>query len=123
MDSTSPGSLARDSPYRKRIFFKKATAQNTLINNKRTKETTRYPISCHTGDGVLAGAPTPPPLSVRGIANEINMTERSVQIWFQEQVSSLFIQPSIRISNNMTDVPRSNIARKSIENGEDCEHS
>ncbi|KIW03883.1 uncharacterized protein PV09_05176 [Verruconis gallopava] len=47
--------------------------------------------------------PTPTALVRERIAEEINMTERSVQIWFQNRRAKI-----------------KNIAKKSIENGEDC---
>ncbi|KAF2453137.1 homeo protein [Lineolata rhizophorae] len=47
--------------------------------------------------------PTPTAVVRERIAQEINMTERSVQIWFQNRRAKI-----------------KNIAKKSIENGEDC---
>jgi len=47
--------------------------------------------------------PTPTAMVRERIADEINMTERSVQIWFQNRRAKI-----------------KNIAKKSIENGEDC---
>jgi len=48
--------------------------------------------------------PTPTALVRERIASEINMTERSVQIWFQNRRAKI-----------------KNIAKRSIESGEDCE--
>ncbi|KAK5002073.1 Transcription elongation factor SPT4, partial [Cryomyces antarcticus] len=48
--------------------------------------------------------PTPTAIVRERIAQEINMTERSVQIWFQNRRAKI-----------------KNIAKKSIESGEDCD--
>lgn len=66
--------------------------------------------------------PTPTAIVRERIAQEINMTERSVQIWFQNRCAPPDHLPNWE--HGLTRCRRAkikNIAKKSIESGEDCD--
>ena len=70
--------------------------------------------------------PTPTALVRERIALEINMTERSVQIWFQNRCVELYWIASVRflVTKRGRVIRRAKIktlAKKSIETGEDCD--
>ncbi|GAB7347219.1 hypothetical protein MBLNU459_g3323t1 [Dothideomycetes sp. NU459] len=80
---------------------RKSTLTQQQKNQKRQRATQDQLITLEVE---FNKNPTPTALVRERIASEINMTERSVQIWFQNRRAKI-----------------KNIARKSIENGEDCE--
>ncbi|KAF2225836.1 hypothetical protein BDZ85DRAFT_72223 [Elsinoe ampelina] len=80
---------------------RKSTLTQQQKNSKRQRATQDQLV---TLEHEFNKNPTPTALVRERIASEINMTERSVQIWFQNRRAKI-----------------KNIARKSIENGEDCE--
>ncbi|KAG9534770.1 hypothetical protein KCU71_g22315, partial [Aureobasidium melanogenum] len=91
---TANGSSSRRPP-------RKSTLTQQQKNQKRQRATQDQLI---TLEMEFNKNPTPTAAVRERIADEINMTERSVQIWFQNRRAKI-----------------KNIARKSIENGEDCE--
>ncbi|KAL1302399.1 hypothetical protein AAFC00_002799 [Neodothiora populina] len=91
---TANGSSSRRPP-------RKSTLTQQQKNQKRQRATQDQLI---TLEHEFNKNPTPTALTRERIAEQINMTERSVQIWFQNRRAKI-----------------KNIARKSIENGEDCE--
>ncbi|KAH0024859.1 hypothetical protein KCU86_g15285, partial [Aureobasidium melanogenum] len=106
MDSTSPGTPSPATPLTangssSRRPPRKSTLTQQQKNQKRQRATQDQLI---TLEMEFNKNPTPTAAVRERIADEINMTERSVQIWFQNRRAKI-----------------KNIARKSIENGEDCE--
>jgi hypothetical protein len=88
-----PNSGARRPP-------RKSTLTQQQKNQKRQRATQDQLM---TLEREFNKNPTPTAMVRERIADEINMTERSVQIWFQNRRAKI-----------------KNIAKKSIENGEDC---
>ncbi|KAH9878001.1 hypothetical protein J1614_003218 [Plenodomus biglobosus] len=93
--STTPGqgSAARRPP-------RKSTLTQQQRNQKRQRATQDQLVTLEVE---FNKNPTPTAATRERIASEINMTERSVQIWFQNRRAKI-----------------KNIAKKSIENGDDC---
>ncbi|KAF1815193.1 hypothetical protein P152DRAFT_248289 [Eremomyces bilateralis CBS 781.70] len=89
----TPGSAPRRPP-------RKSTLTQQQKNQKRQRATQDQLITLEVE---FNKNPTPTAMVRERIAQEINMTERSVQIWFQNRRAKI-----------------KNIAKKSIENGEDC---
>ncbi|KAF2736072.1 hypothetical protein EJ04DRAFT_177230 [Polyplosphaeria fusca] len=87
------GSAARRPP-------RKSTLTQQQKNQKRQRATQDQLITLEVE---FNKNPTPTAAVRERIADEINMTERSVQIWFQNRRAKI-----------------KNIAKKSIENGDDC---
>ncbi|KAF2398595.1 hypothetical protein EJ06DRAFT_557828 [Trichodelitschia bisporula] len=91
--ATNGGSASRRPP-------RKSTLTQQQKNQKRQRATQDQLV---TLEQEFNKNPTPTALVRERIAQEINMTERSVQIWFQNRRAKI-----------------KNIAKKSIESGEDC---
>ncbi|KAF1999956.1 hypothetical protein P154DRAFT_436203 [Amniculicola lignicola CBS 123094] len=87
------GSAPRKAP-------RKSTLTQQQKNQKRQRATQDQLITLEVE---FNKNPTPTAAVRERIADEINMTERSVQIWFQNRRAKI-----------------KNIAKKSIENGDDC---
>ncbi|RVX66917.1 hypothetical protein B0A52_09041 [Exophiala mesophila] len=94
--SSAPSSAARRPP-------RKSTLTQQQKNQKRQRATQEQLITLETE---FAKNATPTAATRERIAAEINMTERSVQIWFQNSRRRAKIKM---------------IAKKSLENGEDCD--
>jgi Homeodomain len=65
--------------------------------------------------------PTPTATVRERIAEDINMTERSVQIWFQNRYSLMRVCSMIQANKNIRRAKIKLLAKKSIETGEDCD--
>ena len=65
--------------------------------------------------------PTPTAMTRERIANDINMTERSVQIWFQNRYVGHLSSRCETTNNHGRRAKIKNMAKKSIETGEDCD--
>ncbi|KAF2011534.1 hypothetical protein BU24DRAFT_283278 [Aaosphaeria arxii CBS 175.79] len=93
--ATTPtqGSAARRPP-------RKSTLTQQQKNQKRQRATQDQLVTLEVE---FNKNPTPTAVVRERIAQDINMTERSVQIWFQNRRAKI-----------------KNIAKKSIENGDDC---
>ncbi|KAK4951101.1 hypothetical protein LTR66_013896 [Elasticomyces elasticus] len=92
--SASNGSVSRRPP-------RKSTLTQQQKNQKRQRATQDQLLTLEVE---FNKNPTPTAAVREKIAQEINMTERSVQIWFQNRRAKI-----------------KNIAKKSIESGEDCD--
>ncbi|KAF1345869.1 hypothetical protein BDV97DRAFT_300988 [Delphinella strobiligena] len=101
MGTPSPGTPLTGGASSSRRPPRKSTLTQQQKNQKRQRATQDQLI---TLEHEFNKNPTPTALTRERIAEQINMTERSVQIWFQNRRAKI-----------------KNIARKSIENGEDCE--
>jgi hypothetical protein len=93
--SISPGSAAAAA----RRPTRKSTLTQQQKNQKRQRATSDQLILLEVE---FEKNPTPTAVVRERIANDINMTERSVQIWFQNRRAKI-----------------KNLVKKSIENGED----
>ncbi|GIZ37134.1 hypothetical protein CKM354_000059200 [Cercospora kikuchii] len=102
--STSPESVQRSnsvSNSASRRPPRKSTLTQQQKNQKRQRATQDQLMTLEVE---FNKNPTPTALVRERIAQEINMTERSVQIWFQNRRAKI-----------------KNIAKRSIESGEDCD--
>ncbi|KAF2138707.1 uncharacterized protein K452DRAFT_83386 [Aplosporella prunicola CBS 121167] len=101
MNSTpSPAASATTQSSASRRPPRKSTLTQQQKNQKRQRATQDQLV---TLEMEFNKNPTPTAIVRERIAQEINMTERSVQIWFQNRRAKI-----------------KNIAKKSIESGEDC---
>ncbi|OCK76780.1 hypothetical protein K432DRAFT_305626 [Lepidopterella palustris CBS 459.81] len=98
--SPSPSSTTATHSSASRRPPRKSTLTQQQKNQKRQRATQDQLITLEVE---FNKNPTPTAVVRERIANEINMTERSVQIWFQNRRAKI-----------------KNIAKKSIESGEDC---
>src|SRR6201995_1339695 len=104
MDMSSPSSAVgtpggMSSPSMHRRPPRKSTLTQQQKNQKRQRATQDQLV---TLEMEFEKNPTPTAVVRERIADEINMTERSVQIWFQNRRAKI-----------------KNLVKKSIENGED----
>jgi hypothetical protein len=101
--SPSPGAQSTPTPTQgsaPRRPPRKSTLTQQQRNQKRQRATQDQLVTLEVE---FNKNPTPTAATRERIASEINMTERSVQIWFQNRRAKI-----------------KNIAKKSIENGDDC---
>lgn len=96
---------------------RKSTLTQQQKNQKRQRATQDQLITLEVE---FNKNPTPTALVRERIASEISMTERSVQIWFQNRYV-VFLSSNARVLILRRRAKIKNMARKSIENGEDCE--
>lgn len=96
-----PSSAASSSASASRRPPRKSTLTQQQKNQKRQRATQDQLM---TLEMEFNKNPTPTALVRERIASDINMTERSVQIWFQNRRAKI-----------------KNIAKRSIESGEDCD--
>ncbi|TID18891.1 hypothetical protein E6O75_ATG06012 [Venturia nashicola] len=103
-EGTSPSPSASGTPSHSNSGSRRPPRKSTLTqqqkNQKRQRATQDQLVTLEVE---FNKNPTPTAMVRERIASEINMTERSVQIWFQNRRAKI-----------------KNIAKKSIESGEDC---
>ncbi|KAI9853692.1 MAG: Transcription elongation factor SPT4 [Vezdaea acicularis] len=99
--SPSPSASAHASQSGSRRPPRKSTLTQQQKNQKRQRATQDQLV---TLEQEFNKNPTPTAVVRERIAQEINMTERSVQIWFQNRRAKIKL-----------------LAKKSIETGEDCD--
>jgi hypothetical protein len=115
--STSAGSSVSRRPPRK------STLTQQQKNQKRQRATQDQ---LATLEVEFNKNPTPTAVVRERIAQEINMTERSVQIWFQNRFATFFfLSPDLLVLDLLTESSRRAkiklLAKKSFETGEDCD--
>ncbi|KAK5136934.1 hypothetical protein LTR08_001441 [Meristemomyces frigidus] len=101
MTSPSSGTSTPTNSNNSRRLPRKSTLTQQQRNQKRQRATQDQLMTLEIE---FNKNPTPTALVRERIASDINMTERSVQIWFQNRRAKI-----------------KNIAKRSIESGEDCD--
>ena len=111
---SAPSSATRRPP-------RKSTLTQQQKNQKRQRATQDQLI---TLENEFAKNATPTAATRERIAAEINMTERSVQIWFQNRYATsenMHSPWSLTMSNSRRRAKIKMIAKKTLETGEDCD--
>lgn len=117
----SPSNSANASTINSRRPPRKSTLTQQQKNQKRQRATQDQLVTLEVE---FNKHPTPTAAVRERIAQDISMTERSVQIWFQNRCVTLAVEVQRETPGLIGDCRRAKIkllAKKSIESGEDCD--